>query len=378
MFKLDDQIKKLGQLHDKIERMPNCKEKLLLMSNYTTYCFVLYNLFPEEEFPFDAKEFFQTEIFKKHQKYFMTEVTEIYDSSDTIRQLFTTVATINQEYHLTQEISMNDEINPQLGLLLVSEFFNTLPDSIQKIYHEVINKNLFFTQEGESMAYNTDYWNGSLVKCQAEFKKYYTYMAIAHEIGHCYQFRLNTQSNNFNFVRPDIEVPSIFMEIIFNNFADKYLYGQEFGINCLQYRQLMFANWLNYYEMFFANSEWLKIVGEKQLMGIINYQDLTENDKRLLSTDFNSLTIEDSQEQYFSLNTDISELRYPLSNLFAIYFADIYLQDQKEGLRLLKDYLMLPPNVTLEDKLTMYDLTGANYKKMIKKVSDYGKRKYLL
>lgn len=69
---------------------------------------------------------------------------------------------------------------------------------------------------------------------------------------------------------------------------------------------------------------------------------------------------------------------YPLSNLFALYFVDLYLKDPSDGLSQLNNYLMLPPNVTLEDKLYMYDLTGASYKRMIKRVYDYGNRHHIL
>lgn len=377
MFNLEEQMKKLTELHDKIERMSRSKEKLLLILNYITYYYIMHNLLPEGTLPFEKDEFYSTETLKKYQKYFMTEVNDVYDSCDIISELFTNTKKINDNLNLTKTINIKDNINPELGLLLVSEFFNNMPDNIQKIYQEVMDGNLFFTLEGDSMAYNIDYWDGSRVKCHGQFKKYYTYMTLAHEIGHCYQFRLNTQSNNFNFIRPDIEVPSIFMEIIFNDFVDKYLYGQEFGIRCLLHRQSMFSSWLTFYEMFFANSEWLSINSEKQITGIINYQDMTEKDRQLLEGDFKSLSKED-YEEYFSLNINIPQLRYPLSNLIAIYFADIYLEDKKTGLRLLKDYLMLPPNVILEERLSMYNITGNSYKEMIKRVTEYGKQHHLL
>ena len=38
---------------------------------------------------------------------------------------------------------------------------------------------------------------------------------IAHELGHCYHFRLNMNSNNFIFFGADCEVSSIFMEMLF-------------------------------------------------------------------------------------------------------------------------------------------------------------------
>jgi len=378
MFSREQHLEKLRQLHDKIERMNEGKEKLLLMLNYSTYCAILYNLYPLGEFPFDAKEFFNDKTFKKYQKYFILEVKDIYDSTEILRWMFSNVEVINSEYKLDRKINYKDEINSRLGMLLVYEFFNTLPDNIRRIYQEIINGNILFTLEGESMAYNTDYWNGGKIKCYAKPKDYYMYMTIVHEIGHCYHYRLNTQGNNFNFLRPDIEVASIFMEIIFNNFVDEYLHGMSYGINCMLYRQTWFAELLKFQEMFLANSEWLNITGEKQVTGVIDYQEMTLEDLKTLKENKISLSNEEKKNGLFLLEVNVEQFRYTISNLLAIYFADVYRYDQKEGLRMLKDYLMLPPGVTLEEKLSMYDLTGDSYKRMVKKVSDYGKGKYLL
>lgn len=378
MFNVDEKLNKLGRIHDKIERMNGGKEKFILMSNYVTYCTILYNLFPAGMFPYNVERFNDEGTYQKYKKYFNQEVEDIKNSLHVIRELFIEANKINKENGLIKEVRLKDDINPNIGAELIEEFFMGMPDSIRKVYQEVCNDNLFFTTEGESLAYNTDYSGCATVKCQAEFKKYYTYMALAHEIGHCYQFRLNTQSNNFNFLRPDTEVVSIFMEIIFNMFADNYLYGKEYGISCLLRRQTLFADWLNFQRLIVEYCEWVKVSGEKQLTGIINYQVMTDNDKEMLINRGINLSDEEKEIGYFVANMDVINYRYTISNLIAITLVDIYMQDKKEGLRQLKDYLMLPPSVDLEDRLTMYDITGESYKKLIRKVSDYGKRRGLI
>jgi len=253
-----------------------------------------------------------------------------------------------------------------------------LPDEISKVYQDVCTSNLLFTNEGESMAYNTDYSGCSMVKCQGEFKKYFTYMALAHEIGHCYNFHLNTQSNNFNFWSADCEVGSIFMEMIFNQFVDEYLYGKEYGIRCLLRRQSLFAEWLNFQRMIVENCEWAKVNGANSFVGIVNYKDMTDKDREMLINNKIELSDGERESGYFVICNNISQYRYMISNFIASYLYDIYLSDKKEGLRMLKDYLMLPPGVSLEERLSMYDITGESYKKLIKRVSSYGNNKGIL
>lgn len=292
--------------------------------------------------------------------------------------MFVDADKINQEHGLVKEINLNDEINSQLGSELIHEFFMELPDSISKVYQDVCSSNLFFTNEGESSAYNTDYSGCSTVKGQAEFKKYYTYMALAHEIGHCYSFRLNSQSNNFIFFGADCEVSSIFMEMIFNQFADEYLYGKEYGIRCLLRRQTEFADWLSFQRMIVENCEWAKANGLNDFVGILNYKDMTDKDREILINNKIELSEEEKEIGHFVIYNNISQYRYMISNLIASYLYDVYLSDKKEGLRMLRDYLMLPPGVSLEERLSMYDITGESYKKLIKRVSSYGKSKCLL
>lgn len=378
MFDVDKKITKLGKIHDQIERMPGGKEKFLLMTNYVSYCSALYNLVPEGMFPYNIDEFTNDYSYKKHGKYFRQEVNDIQDSLPVIKELFIRADDINRECGLEKEIIFKDNINASLGFELIDSFFRNMPDNIRKVYEEVCEENLFFTAEGESLAYNTDYSGCATVKCQADFKRYYTYMALAHELGHCYQFRLNTQGNNFNFLRPDTEVVSIFMEMIFNHFVDEFVYGKEYGISCLLRRQSLFAKWLSFQRMLVENIEWSKVNGDKSIVGIVNYKDMSDKDRELLKSNNVNLSDEEKNMGYFVVNMNVINYRYTISNLIASYLVDVYLNDKGEGLRLLKDYLMLPPGVSLEEKLKMYDITGDSYKKLIKRVSSYGKSKCLL
>ena len=378
MFNVEEMLIKLGKIHDRIERMSGGKEKFLLTMDYISYCSLLYNLVPEGCFPYNYDEFMDEGSYKKYKKYFKKEVEDICNSLGVVRELFIETDKINQKHGLVKEIKLDDEINSQLGAELLHEFFMGMPDGISKVYQEVCENNLLFTNEGESSAYNTYFSGCATVKCQGEFKKYYTYMALAHELGHCYHFRLNMNSNNFIFLGADCEVSSIFMEMLFNQFVDNELYGKEYGIRCLLRRQTEFADWLKFQRMVVENCEWVKANEVNSFIGILNYKDMSDRDREMLIDNKIELSDDEKELGHFVVYNNIAQYRYMISNLIASYLVNVYLNDKKEGLRMLKDYLMLPPNVSLEERIKMFEIPGDSYKKLIKKVSNYGKNKGIL
>jgi len=377
MLDLDLQLKKLQQLHDVIVRMPDNKERAILISNYDCFTEMLCVFFPDDEMPFSLDEFALEKSYLKYEKYFYTEIRELYDSILFVKDLLGKVNSVNRDHGLVRYVKLDKKINADTGILLLEEFFNSMPDYITKVYKEVFNGNLCFTSGGGSFAYNIEYGDVSKVRCDGNFNSYLTYAIVAHEIGHCYHNRLDVKSNNFTYAKSDVEVPSIFMEILFNLFVDEKLYNQEYGISTLFRRQSMFANWTEFENFLISNGLDYGILNENELSIYFKRNKLSDADKARLREQY-KVSDDELNQECFGLSLNIYSFRYILSNLFAIYFADIYMQDKKEGLRLLKDYLMLPPGVSFGEKLQMYDLTGDSYKKMIKKVSDYGKKEHIL
>lgn len=373
-FDLIEEFEKLKKMHDKIEMMPGGQEKYWAFRDYVSYYAFLSELFPDNFFPFDPFDFDMDKEGYKLDCDNMKQGIELCNNIDLVNEIFGKVRSINDEFGMGKVFNIRKKIDSKLGVKLLEEFIKEMPDRYKNIYYKVMNGNIYnLLEEDNCYAYNLSQSGDYKVLNSMGLNDYEAYYSIIHELGHCYHFDL-VKGRNF---QPNIdgEVPSMFFEIIFNLFVDRYLYGKDYGMNTILNRQSDMADIVTLENIILSNTDNFSL-DYLTLKCRMDMNKLTSKDIDILEGfEFN----EESLEQgYIDREEDISSFKYPLSNLIAIYLADIYMQDKKEGIKLLNNYLMLPPTVNLEDRLTMYDITGDSYKKLIRKVSDYGKRKHLI
>lgn len=373
-FDLVEEIDKLKKMHDMVERMSGGQEKYWAFKDYVSYYAFLSELFPDNFFPFDPFDFDMDKEGYKLDRDNMSQGIELYNNLDLINEIFGKVRMINDEFGLYKIYDIRKKIDSKLGVKLLEEFIKDMPDRFRNIYYKVMNGNIYnLLEEYNCYAYNLSRSGDYKVLNSAGLNDYEAYYSIIHELGHCYHFDI-VKGRNFQ-LNIDGEVPSMFFEIIFNMFVDRYLYGKDYGMNKIFNRQSDMANSVAIENIILSNSSDFSL-GDMGIKCKLNIQKLTDRDKEMLRE---YAIKENNLKQEFIVQEEyISWFKYPLSNLLAIYFADIYMQDKKEGIKLLDNYLMLPPSVDLEDRLTMYDITGESYKKLIRKVSDYGKRRGLI
>lgn len=372
---IEKEINQFHRLHDILKKMPNNKEKYQILQNYIIYYAFLSKIIGESSFPFKIYDFDWQTVDNKYLKYYQQLSSQLINTRPQITKLFTDIRNINESYGIYQEFELTEYINPKLGHQLLQEFFNLLPINFQNIFCNILNGNLYLSNDGlGGFAYNLDYTTNSKVSIDNDFNNYDTYWGLAHEIGHIYHYHLL----NGRKIWPsfDDEVPGIFLEIIFQTFTDKFLGNSTYGINSMFSRQTLFASLLAFEEMILTKSDEI-ILDNDELTGYLELCNLNNRDyQQLLKSPYkNQLNKENSS---VILTRPLSSYKYIISNLIAIVLADIYHQDQKEGLRILRDYLSLPPNVTFKEKLAMFDLVGNSYHKTIKKVSNYGIKKHIL
>lgn len=373
-FDLVEEIEKLKKMHDRVERMPGGQEKYWAFKDYVSYYAFLSELFPNNLFPFDPFDFDIDKEGCKLDRDNMAQGIELYNNLDLVNEIFSKVRTINDEFGLYKVYDIRKKIDSKLGVKLLEEFIKDMPERFRNIYYKVMNGNIYnLLEEYNCYAYNLSQSGDYKVLNSAGLNDYEAYYSIIHELGHCYHFDI-VKGRNFQ-LSIDGEVPSMFFEIIFNMFADKYLYGKDYGMNTIFNRQSDMANIVAIENVILSNSDNFEI-DYLTLKCRMDMNKLTSKDIDILESI--DITEECLEMGYITREEDISSFKYPLSNLFAIYFSDIYMQDKKEGIKLLDNYLMLPPSVNLEDRLTMYDITGDSYKKLIRKVSDYGKKRHLI
>jgi len=373
-FNLEEEIEKLRRMHDKVEMMSDNQKRYWAFKDYLSYYFFLSELFPDNQFPFNPFDFDVNKVGRRLERDNLVAGNELFDNLDLINEIYSKIREINENYGLILEYDIRKKIAPRLGVELLEEFIKGMPKRYREIYYKVMNGNMYnLLEEDNCYAYDLSFCGDYKILNSSGLNDYEAYFSIAHELGHCYHFDL-VKGRNFQ-TNLDNEVSSMFFEIIFNLFVDKYLYGKEYGMNTLFNRQSGFANVVALENVILSNSYDFTL-NDININCKLDMQNLTDKDIEVLKRiDF----INKHQElDYIDREENMSLFTYPLSNLLAIYFADIYMQDKKEGIKLLDNYLMLPPGVQLEDRLTMYDITGDNYKKLIRKVSDYGKRKHLI
>jgi len=370
---LELEISKMKRIRDKLRRMPDNKEKYFILNDYKRYYSLLSNFYRKDDFSFEPFDFDWEPIWNKYGMENYAFVYQLGNNLEIINRLFSDAREINWQYGIWKEYDIRKKIDSKMGMLVLEEFFNRMPNNIRNVFRKVVNGNIAFNDTGQSFAYDIRYCDSAKILIGEKLNDYDAYFSIVHEIGHAYYYEVMNGLTKLNGL--DNEVASIFMEIIFNNFVDEYLYGMEYGITNLFNRQSLFANLLASQNILLSCANDFKLT-EDTITGRMDVSKFTERDKKFLE-----LIGFDMKELfrcgYVKKKELIECFKYTISNLLAIYFADVYRYDQKEGLRMLKDYVMLPPGVTLEEKLRMYDLTGDSYKKMIRKVHEYGKRKYL-
>lgn len=373
-FNLEEEIEKLRRMHDKVEMMPDNQKRYWAFKDYLSYYFFLSELFPDNQFPFNPFDFDVNKAGRRLERDNLVAGIELFDNLDLINEIYSKIREINDDCGLILEYDIRKKIDSRLGVELLEEFIKGMPKRFKNIFQKVMNGNMYnLLEEDNCYAYDLSYCGEYKILNSAGLNDYEAYYSIAHELGHCYHFDL-VGGRNFK-TNLDTEVPSMFFEIIFNMFADKYLYGKDYGMNTIFNRQSDMANIVALENVILSNSDNFEI-NYLTLRCRMNMNKLTSKDIDVLESI--DITEECLEMGYIDREEDVSLFTYPLSNLLAIYFADIYMQDGKEGIKLLDNYLMLPPSVNLEDRLKMYDITGGSYKKLIRKVSDYGKRKHLI
>jgi len=368
-LELEIDKQKLTRLRNKIIGMKECKAKALLINNYRIYSHYVYQRTQDDQFANRKDEFEDCPSYVRYMKTFFKNETDLYECIDILGNIFTVLGKFNENEGIYQPIKINDYINEQLGFELIEEFFSSLSPYIYKLYREIMQESIAYLDLGNAYSCDIAYYNHPKIISYNNMKNYETYKALVHEIGHCYQFILNSKSNNTFFDQIDVEMPALFMETIFNLYVQDKLYGKNYGLNSLLTRQSLLAYTSNVHRLWFNSCENHQ-VHEQAVYGDLFFDKLTDNDLRLLEYVYGHEII--PRHDFFTFGMEINTFKYTISNLLALKFVDIYLQDQKEGLNQLKDYLMLPPSVTLKDKIADYQIDS--YRRINQPIYEHGRK----
>lgn len=360
---------KLIRLRNKILTMKESRTKALLINNYRIYSHYIYAKTADEQFANHQYDFDTCPSYVKYIRTSIKDEIDLANSIDILSDIFTEIVNFNTQEGVHQYLKLDNYINEQLGFELIEEFFATLSPYLYKIYKNTIKDNIAYLSLDGAYACDVSYYDQPKIISYNDLKSYETYKALVHELGHCYQFILNSKSNNTYFDQIDVEVPSIFMETIFNLYVQKRLYNKNYGLSSILTRQSLMAYTTSIHRLLFSCCKNQQIQ-DRVVYGEIIINDLTPNEINVLENACGHKINKNRESLTFGI--DINTFKYTISNLLAIKFVDIYLQDKQAGLRLLKDYIMLPPSVTLKEKLSVYQIDS--YQRFNKPIYEYGRK----
>lgn len=366
---IENDKQKLKRLRNKIIRMRECKEKALLINNYRIYSHYVAIRCQDDSFLKKQDEFEACESYLKYMKTFFKDESDLYGAIDILGSIFDDIGRFNEVEGVNQYIEIDNYVDERLGFELIEDFFHELSPYIYKIYKEIMNGGINFLDLGNGYACDVAYYDYPKIVSYNNMKSYETYKSIVHEIGHGYHYVLNANSNNIYFDQIDVEMAPLFMETIFNMYVDMNLYGKDYGLNSLLRRQSL-VGMTGRLQRLLVKSCVNQRISERAMFGELYFDKLSEHDIKLLEQAYGYEFV--NRDDFFTFGMEVNSFKYSISNLVALKLVDIYLQDKKEGLRLLKDYIMLPPSVSLSEKLENYQTDS--YKKINRKVYEHGRK----
>lgn len=248
------------------------------------------------------------------------------------------------------ELTSNNIIPLNQTIDILFDFFGNLGNDFYKVIEKIFDNNHIShisTIKFEGATYNIGNKYGQYIiirKKEDEFD-YNNASCLAHELGHCYELSLynkNRISLPFNFLT---EVCSIFIQKLFDLYNIENNIYQKEALNC----QL----------------EWYITLKEQALVNeyAINKHLNNENNKvdyNTLAFEFHNLSsdklLEDTKKALKKYSPSIYNFLYVISDQVANYFISIYQENEKEGLKLLKRFLLTYRNKPLKQILYKYGM----------------------
>lgn len=334
MNNIDQKLEKLKQLENLILHSKNDKRKALLIRDYIFLVSCLNdvgvlnykdtiqntNLELEQYYKYDLKEKFKT-------------IDEYFDSMDIIINITDNLSKIYKKYPIINiKHSQHSYIKYDIGIKLLESFFKELGPVFYNIFKYTKENNTFDAKEYWGVYYYANSFTdkSSLVTIGYPHNEYVYFQGLAHEIGHCYEQQvLSNQRFYCNYNTG--EVISTFIQKIFNyyiysttNLQDKALYDN-------MIRQTPMRN---------------------------RFAKVKTGNKILLSGYLNGIDIEDYtlkwNTPFISKPITFSDYLYLLDEVIAFNLVKLYIDNPKEGLKELKNFITTNHAYSFRERLIEY------------------------
>lgn len=365
---MKDAINKLKRIKNKIEIMPENKEKAILIANY----------FRLRAFLVDSKQiddgdleyFLDTDVsdyVKMENKEYNNYVNDLIKNIKSLNRILLDLRNTYCEGNFNKN-KKRKAISKKKAMILVEDFFKTLGSDVYEWYknfnQENINYSLDNTFDTDGYSYLMIGEKYSYISVCNNSNNLQGYISLVHEYGHAYHEYLTRNSTNLTAYNINAEVMSLLFEKLFIKFLGNS-YDYEVDINSL---------WYDYhYEHFWIlmdtiiTSFLLKDDKIKSIDAFLNckagcsddivyaYQDALG----CVSDNYPNLTL----EGYF----------YIIGNIISDYFLNLMETDFGKGFKCACNFIQEASLYNIEEILVKYAVDLSYTKNSIRNVIENGK-----
>lgn len=372
MGEIEDKFNILYKTKLKIMRMPNTKEKAMLVDGYIALLQYYSETLDEKNPKFNSiiEKLCLDDVFVgKYDKLLIQDTAKTLNNlSDNALILYRKyrklLETFKEENFCSHAYNSIGKVNHEKMMNLLFDFFASLGEDVLKLYLDMLESgNIIGCFLDGYMGYATDP-NPIDNPCLAiqNIPRYFDfYLTIAHEMGHAYQYYIQRNQKNFSSFNPYAEITSHLFEGLFADYLKK-VHEDKY---CLDYEEQEYNYLLN------------EISVSKIICRLLTNNNIKAIDPMSLRYEcfVPPEVLEDEMTDdcgyIFSNKKDIGiqEFHYSIGKTIALYFREKLNNNFEEEWKNYKNFLCTINYLPMEEVLDKYfdvDVVANSFKKMIK------------
>lgn len=365
------ELKILEELKNKIRNENDIQKQTLLICNYFNIVAYLEQLNIinaidyVDDLNVDLSRYFD-ELLNGRLNYcneFLGNFLEIQKINSNIIKLY-------RKYPLKKrELEYCNPINIHEGMDLLYDFFGSLSDEFYQIFKNMVLDSRISTMPSiceEGLTYNVgkDYGQYIIIRDGSKIYDFEFISALAHEIGHCYEFNLTNNNQRIMPLYLFAEVASLFIEKLFKLYnIENDLYKKETIHSEMVWQGILKQRVLVNH---FTNKCLIANTGIKLNGYDLDFKDYDNVKAKCFINKTNQKAIKE-------MPPSLENYLYVIGDFIANNFIEIYKQNDKECLELLKRFLLNSKTTPVSTNLKTFGTSYIETEKVIKQSYEFQK-----
>lgn len=364
-MKYEKELKILEILYFKTKNEKNNKKKSLLLNDYFSLAYYLNSVGVIELDDYIKKldsGLYVSKMTKAHLKL----CNSFASNFGIIENLIDELLIVYEKNPIkTRNFVYFNPINIKLGLKIIEDFFGNLGNEFYHTWEDLIadDRITFLTSttiEGATFNVSDDYGQFIIIRKTPDGFDYDNLSCIVHEVGHCYDIKLNQKRRLELPLNLLVEISSLFLQKLFDFYnIDNNLYKKE-ALNCRMMWQMAL------YDRTLTN-KFINDCLQSDCLKEINHSTLDIEPFDLLTPPLSA------KEQKLIQNTppNIDNYAYVICDHLANNLVKIYKENPKECLQLLKRIILTYSKGSFRKIIHKYGKDFSETEKIISEVSSY-------